>query len=352
MFLFAFLSSAFPCAGLLHDSDFLAESDAQEVIFSSDGDTTTVEYKVQFFGDAENFGWVIPFFGDFVSLEDGEEERFELIRSRTQPVVYSQYLDSGGEASSGVGCRGARMDKALGGSVDEGDFESNSIEVTAEGFTGSYEYIVISANEPADLAPWLAENGWETGATQEAIDEYASEEGVYFALIKLTDVEYNEENQELPPVKITYQGTQMRFPAMMARYGNSLVRTRIYVTGDQGAQVNGWTSTTMEINGDIDDDPTTLYDNAILEIGGNNSSYLNSYIGFYYSYEGENLGWVSRFDTLVNPSAHTLDSVFTLNGGEDQVHLQINLIESEVDQSYLFLPVLLLGIGWSRRRRT
>ena len=87
MVLFTMISFALPCAGLLHSSDLMVESDVQQVIFSLDGDNTVVEYLIRYQGDATEFGWVIPTFGAFQSIEERDGSRFAELEDLTAPRV-------------------------------------------------------------------------------------------------------------------------------------------------------------------------------------------------------------------------------------------------------------------------
>src|SRR5687768_12918754 len=207
-------SVAWPCAGISHEEGVLAESDAAEVLFEVVPGQVAVSYAVRYTGDAPDMGWVIPVPSTPRSVEDGDAERIELLRDASQPIVeWIEEDDSSG--GGGCGC-GATSKYGLAGSVGD---RGNDVTVVAEGFTGTYDYVAIAADEVADLEAWFADNGW-TGLATEDLDHYVASGSTFVALRVVPDTaETPVEGRELPPVRITYDGDAMMFPAVMALHG-------------------------------------------------------------------------------------------------------------------------------------
>lgn len=352
MLLSLLIGTAWPCAGLVHEDGALAESDAQEAIFTPGEGSVTVSYNVHYDGNAEDFGWIIPIFGEFVSMADGDEARFDALREATQPTVDYVEEESSGGGGCGLGCGASDLSK--GGGRGDTAFASNGIDVVAEGFTGTYAYTVVSSGDPGELTTWAADNGWELHDSATSVEDYAAEGGVQFVLIRLEAGAgagaTPEEGRQLPPVDLTYSGDALRFPAKMARYGSvSPVRTSVYVVGDARANItSGWTATELgTIRHEPDYEPSEIYDMALTEIGG-------SQPGYGVVWAGELDGsWVTRFDTLAEKAAHTVDPVFSLDGGDTPTEtvLQLGYFEDGEAAAWLFLPAFGLGLSALRRRR-
>lgn len=349
MLLSLLISTAWPCAGLVHEDGQLADSDAQEVIFSLGDAGVTVSYNVHYDGDAETFGWIIPIFGEFVSMADGDAETFDALRDLTQPQVDYAVEDTGGGGGPSCGC-GA--ENSFKGGVDSASL--GGVEVVAEGFTGTYEYTVVTSGDPEEFLTWVSDHGWALHDTDIPVGEYAAEGGVQFVLIRLSAEAgagaTPEEGRMLPPVDLSYSGTDLRFPAKMARYGMvGQVRTTVYVRGDQRATItSGWTATDVgTLTGESYDWPEDVYNARLTELGGTNPGY-----GVVWAGEVDG-AWVTRFDTLANKEAHTVDPVFAVDGGTTPVETVIKLGEFEDDASTAWLVFPLLGLGLSaiRRRR-
>ena len=154
----------------------------------------------------------------------------------------------------------------------------------------------------------------------------------------------------LPPLTIRYSGDEMRFPATMARTSMvETLRTTLYVFGPQRASVSGWSSQTRpDIAGDINASPVGLLESAMWEVGGEQPGYLEVWSGGHTTDYPE--PQVTRFDTFASADAHTVDSVFALDG-DGEVHTIITLTEGDTTEAWLFVPLLLIGGAGLRRRR-
>ena len=354
MLLSLFIQSAWPCAGIFHDVDALAESDHQEVIIAQHDEHVAVSYRTLYDGDAENFGWVIPIFGEFISLEDGDDDRFDSLREHTQPLVERIYNTGSDDAG---GCIGrSRTTKGSDNAwMDTGDLSSGGLDTVAEGFTGTYQYTVLEATADGPLINWLEENGWSIGNTSDTIAEYVAEGGVQFVAISLSDMggQTPIAGRNLPPVDVQYAGDSLRFPSQMANGAMlEMIGTTVYVLGNERARVRGWSSQTRDqINGSTLDDPSVLYDELLWEIGGNTHAYLEVFSG-ENPLNSSDASRVTRFDTLASPDAHTLDPTFSLDGGMDNVDTWIVLEEESGNQSWIWFPAFgILGLGLARRRK-
>lgn len=340
--------TAWACAGLYHDEDSLAESDAQEVIFSQTPDGVRTAYRVEYDGDADDFGWLIPIFGEFSSLEEADEAEFDDLRAWSQPTVSRRYgSDSGGD-DGGRGCRGGA--KSGGLEEDRANFSDtgsdNGVTVVAEGFTGAYAYQVLSATDSDAFLGWLDENGWTGGGTEPAITAYVEAGGVQFVALRLTDVggQTPPEGRQLPPVAITTAGDALRFPSTMARYGMaSRQHTVVYVRGDgQAEAVDPWTASPLgELHGSLDDDPAQLYLDALWDVAGEQPGWGLIFSG--PAPEGD--GWLTRFETYAGRDAHTSDALFTLTSTETRANTLIVLEEGHSERRSGASAVWLLGLG-------
>lgn len=337
-------ATAWPCAGLVHEEGALAESDIQEAILEHTGTGSRVSYLAQYDGDAASFGWIIPIFGEFQAISDGDPARFDELRDSTSPAVYREYADTD---STGCGCMGASKggDNALQDTAAGG----RGFDVVAEGFTGTFDYSVIAGDDAAAMVAWLDENGWEGGSAAAAIDAYVAEGGVQFVALRL-HLEAGEtpsEGRELPPVVLDYGGSSLRFPAIMAKDGDvDELRTTVWVVGEARARVSGWSATELPvIEGSLDDDPTTLWLEALRAVGGMSP-------GYGLSWAGERDGaFLTRFDSLVHKDAHTVDATFTDDDGTTSASTEIWLYEEASSSTALFLvPLVLFGFGLRRRR--
>ena len=349
--------AAWACAGLYHSEETLAESDAQEVILSETADGIRAAYRVEYDGDADDFGWLIPAFGEFVSLEEADAAEFDDLRAWSQPQVSYTYDAPEGEDGGG-GCRGGAKS---GGTDRANSFDTASaggqsdggVEVVAEGFTGTYAFQVLEATDSSAFQDWLTENGWSSGGTQPAIDAYIAEGGVQFVALRLTDAggQTPDEGRELPPVAITTTGGTLRFPSTMARYGMApRQHTIVYVQGAGRASAGGgWSETAITtLWGSTEDDPTAMFMDALWDAGGTSPGW-----GLVFSNRApDGDGWVTRFEAYVGRDAHTRDATSTLTAGVETSAVHILLEAGAASASWVWLaPLAMLGVGGLRRRQ-
>lgn len=342
LFISLVTATAWPCAGLFHEEGALAESDVQEAILEQTAEGVRVSYLAQYDGDAAEFGWIIPIFGEFQAIEDGDADRFTALREHTSPSVYYSYAKD----EPTCGCGASKGDNALGDDTAGG---RQGFDIVAEGFTGTFEYTVIEGTSSQAILDWLTQNGWQVSASEAAIDAYVSEGGVQFIALSLAlqTGETPEEGRQLPSVVIDYAGDSMRFPSTMGRYGDvDELRTTVWVIGDQVASGGGWSQASIgNIDGGIDEEPEDVWAAALREIGGMNAVFNLTWAGSFET------GYLTRFDTLAHKDAHTIDATFALDAGTDSVSTEIWLYEESAAAGLLMLPLALLGAGLRRRRQ-
>jgi Uncharacterized protein conserved in bacteria (DUF2330) len=304
------------CGGFYHEPGLLAESQSFEAIFEAGDGQVRADYRVLYSGDAADFGWVLPFPGAFVSLADGSSAAFDDLREGTAP---DEDLVEPREPA-------CRNDKGLandgGGFGDTG----SAVEVVGEGFTGTYDYLVLEADSADALVDWLEERGWDLGESATAVDAYVADGVWRFLAIELAVTEGEEQtsSRELPPISLVYEGDSLIYPARMARSGlTSSTHTTLYVKGDQRARISaGWTEIDVDLLWDDGEDPDYMrysaWPEALAELGGEGS------FGVVYAGEWED-GWLTRFETVADPEFYDNDVTFLLDAGTDAtVHTLIS----------------------------
>lgn len=327
-------SVAWPCAGLVHGEGLDAESDAAEVLFEPGEGSVTVSYAATWRGDAPSFGWVIPAPDEVIAVTDGDLSRFDALRTQSQPTV-SNASEGGRSCSSCVVSRyGLDADRAAAG--------EGNVAVLAQGFTGTYDYLVVTATDADSLQAWFDDNGWGGLATED-IAHYVAEGASFVALRVALDAGGEPlELRLLPPVAITYAGDQMVFPAVLARHAAvPTQRTTLYVVGDRRAELSGWSSVEGgALYGGSDADPERVWEDNLAS-AGRDRKYVRT---FAESSDGR---WLTRFDTLAPVAVHDIDVSLALGEGTDSVSTEIVLGE-DGSSALLLLPLAALG---ARRRR-
>ncbi|RME25361.1 MAG: DUF2330 domain-containing protein [Deltaproteobacteria bacterium] len=344
-------STAWPCAAIFTEDGGSASSDAQEVILEQGDGYVDVSYRVEAGSNVDRVGWIIPVFGEFIELVDADRARFDALRELTAPQVWISSLDGyEDDMMVGCGCAGASKADALQRGGDTGAVDGDStVQIVAQGFTGTYEYTVISGSDEQDVLDWLDAAGFSVGPSGPAIASYVAEGGVSFAALTVAGVASDETRAELPGVRIRVSGDSLRFPSQMARYGMpEEVSTRIFVIGDQRATVGGgWVSTEFGYR-DVDGDPARvdeLYADLLRDIVGDGRAYVEIWSD---SYQGR---WLTRFDTIARREAHTTDVTFSLDGGTRRTAAELEIWTGASAAALWLLPGLFgLTVAGVRRR--
>lgn len=302
-------------------------------------DGTRASYSVEYEGDARSFGWLVPVFGEFVSIEERDPAVFQSLLSWTQPIVDHGISSSPGESG---GC--GRLDSKAAPGANFADSGYDGVDIVAEGFTGNYDHQLLDTSSSGAFLSWLEDNGWSTSGAEGAIEAYVQEGGVQFAAITLSEAG----GEQLPPLALTYSGDQLRSPASMAR--NAMaddIRTIVYLRSDATATITrAWAATPIgTIAGTSRDSPTALYDGVLEAIGGTQRGY-----GLVFSGMDADGSWITRFETVAAPSAHIAD-VFFGTGDSQESHETIIQLSDGSSAAWLLLPLAVMGAGALRRRR-
>jgi len=344
------LRPAQACGGFFHKPGELAEQRTFEAIFTPGPGQVQVDYKVIYAGAAADFGWVLPIPGAFLDLQDSQAD-FDGLRAETK-------ADEDLKEIRHTGCGGADKSGGLG------DTGTTGVDVVAQGFTGTYAYMVLEATDTTALTDWLTGHGWELGTSVDGLQAYIDDGGYQFVAVALqSDHEATSDDEafELPGIAISYEGARVEWPARMARYGmQGLTHTVLYVRGQQRARITaGWTEVELPSVWDQGEEPDYMRYSAwpeTLASIGQDQGFATVFAGpVDPSVIGidSDAGWVTRFETLSMPEVHTADVVFGLDGGTDEMRTVIsNRGGCNRPAGALFFLLPGVGLVALRRRRS
>lgn len=342
--LFAAVPSALPCAALVHAVGALAESDAQEVILWQDGAEAVTEYRVSYDGDADEFGWIIVVPAGFVSMRDGDADRFDALRVATQPAVSTHTV---GDSEPGCGCRGTMKGDAAGGrnGIDTGE----GFDIIAEGFTGTYSYTTFSADDAQGLATALDDLGWPAAGAEASLEAYVAEGGFELVLVEVRpDVAETDGARTLPPVVLRSASERLFFPSRMAKGAPvDEMRTVAWVLGPERARATGWAMADLEwVEAAGGESAEAAWEAALRALSAEDATWARVFAG---PWEG---GMVTRFETRAAPALHTADTEFHTDDGDEPQQASVEVWATAADTgAVVLLLVPLLGLGVAARRR-
>jgi len=345
------------CVALVtREGGAVATSEAQQVILEPTATGSAVEYANEYSGSAEDFGWIIVVPAPFESLTDGDLSRFDALAAWSQPQVEWVSMHAP-EDEGGCGCGGTKAsDGAVAGSFRGGDSGANAVEVVAEGFTGTYGYTVVEADDADGLTDWLVAHDWVLGANEAALSEYVDEGGFVFVLVELAPDEplASGASRQLPPVRVESGSSELMFPARMARdAAPEFQSTRVFVLGDQAATIEGdWSSVELGVLETTVSVPAEdALESAIWDATSDSATYVRVFSG------STEAGWLTRFETRADRDVHTGDVYFVLNGGAAAVTTVVQTWQRSRPSASSMMGLGLLGlaplfaVGHARRRR-
>ena len=171
---------------------------SERIVFEVNDDlsvTATIEIKYQ--GNPQDFSWIVPVSGtpDFVDVAGKDE--LQLLDLATAPSFIPPTVNGCGGGGFNLGCSEALSGVADGSASPESGVGVNVTEYPSVGpFEG---IVVVEGGEPAVLAAWLREHGYQvTDGMLPFIESYTLE-GYQFLAARLradTDV------QDMVPIRI------------------------------------------------------------------------------------------------------------------------------------------------------
>ena len=238
-------SVAHACGGFFCDSvngvPIPVDQTGENILFAIDKVAGTVEahIQIQYVGDPQKFGWVIPVTAvpDFAV---GSELLFTNLLAGTVPTyTFTSNFDCQESDNGGVGCYAG--DLASGGDGGEFDTAASSaggtdsggggLEIVKREIVGAYEIVVLQGGTAQELYDWLDAAGYYQDPDAPPIVQKYLDDGYFFAAAKLI---HGAGIEELQPIVMTYAGTVPCVPLRL---------TAIAATEDMGVRVFALDST-------------------------------------------------------------------------------------------------------------
>lgn len=193
----------------------------ENIVFAIDKASGTVEahIQIQYTGDPQKFGWVIPVTAvpDFAI---GSEQLFTNLLNSTVPSYSFTFASDCEERNPpSIGC--AVADLASGGSFttaatggDSSTDTNGGFEVVKREIVGAFEIVVLQGGTAQEVYDWLSMNGYyQDMAALPILEEYLKDK-YYFAAAKLL---HGSGVEELQPIVMTYAGDTPCVPLRLTR---------------------------------------------------------------------------------------------------------------------------------------
>jgi MYXO-CTERM domain-containing protein len=210
------------CGGLFCDSGPMSmpvDQSGENILFVWKDGSIEVHIQIQYEGDAEKFGWVIPM-QSLPTFSVGSEPLFQALLAGTVPQYgYTSTRDQCDSGQNGTGistAAGGDGDNTGGDDDDDGADEGEDpgptiIEtVTA----GAFEITVLQGDNAQEVMDWLATNGYLQDEEAVPILQQYIDEGHLFGAVKLTG---GADVDAIHPIVLEFAGNEPCVPLRLTR---------------------------------------------------------------------------------------------------------------------------------------
>jgi hypothetical protein len=188
--------------------------------------------QIEYTGDPEEFGWVLPVKPGAV-LELSTDAWFETLDAATVATVQSPVISC--PAPPGT-VRGGCGFAAAAGFSDEsgaggGDGQRSDVTVVHQGTVGPYETVTLETDKPGALNTWLTDHAYNIDAdVQPIVDAYVAE-GFQFIALRLQP---GKGVRAMKPVRVVTPGASMTLPLRMVAAGTGAEVSVVLFTITEG----------------------------------------------------------------------------------------------------------------------
>jgi MYXO-CTERM domain-containing protein len=194
------------------------DQEGENILFVRQGDQIEAHIQIQYQGEAQEFGWVIPL-QSLPEFEVGSEPLFRALLAGTVPTYGFQQtfddcqLDDPNEGDDGfdsAGAGGTGSDPS-GAGEDGGD---GGPQILLTETVGAFEITVLEGGSGQEVFDWLDANGYQQDDEALPILEQYVAEGHIFGAVKLTG---GAGVDEIHPIVLRFQGEQPCVPLRLTR---------------------------------------------------------------------------------------------------------------------------------------
>ncbi len=205
----------------------------EKILFVREGTKITAHIQIQYQGEAEEFGWLIPM-PAVPEVKLSVEELFAQLEATTNPSFFLTIR--GGSCNDGgrvFACSQDDLANAVADSEIPAPGEEPEPVVVRQGSAGPFDFAVVRADDRAPMLQWLVDNRYvvpEGG--EDLLDPYIGE-GAFFLALKLRS---GESSGDLQPIAIEYEADQPMIPLILTQLGaTDDMGVLVWILGDDRA---------------------------------------------------------------------------------------------------------------------
>jgi hypothetical protein len=230
-------TEAHACGGCFVPPNENSQVTGHRMVMSIGMDQSTLYDQIEYSGSPESFAWVLPTRGK-VEIGVSSDLLFNQLGFDSAVNVVAPPLDC-----PAYTCDGPLAEDGFG-STGSGAPSSGGVEVIAQEVVGPYETVQLQASDPAALANWLTDHGYNLPkAIEPTVDSYVKE-GFNFLAVKLVP---GQGVQSMQPIRITSKGSGVSLPLRMVAAGTGALTTiSLYVVSEFRAETQNFPAFTID----------------------------------------------------------------------------------------------------------
>jgi hypothetical protein len=198
----------------------------EKMIFRVSPQATTLYDEIEYSGNPQSFGWVLPIRGQ-VAVGLSSDAMFQAFEQATATTIVAPYL----APCPSCGCAGAGFGGSSGSSSGGASSDASAgVTVISQQTVGPYDTVQLQSTDPNALNNWLTANGYVVpNGFQPTIAAYVAE-GFDFLALKLAP---GQGVSAMRPVRVTTPGAGLSLPLRMVAAGTgATVGVTIWIVAD------------------------------------------------------------------------------------------------------------------------
>jgi len=193
----------------------------EQVVFAQRGAEVEMHVQVNYAGDAESFGWLLPVPTE-PELSLGSDQLFQTLLAQTQPRFNLQIIPADcreepfARGSDGFGNGNGAAEDNAGGFADMGAGAPPS-PVVSRTDVGAFDAVVLRADDEQLMFQWLEENDFivPVQAGDPVVQRYVGE-GRFFVALKL---QANRTAGDIQPIVLSFDANGYSIPITLTQVG-------------------------------------------------------------------------------------------------------------------------------------
>ncbi len=192
----------------------------EQVVFAQRGAEIEMHVQVNYAGDAESFGWLLPV-PSVPELGLGSDQLFQTLLAQTRPrfnlqVIPADCREEGRDENGFVGIGDGAPEAGGGQSVDMGAGAPRS-PVVSRSDVGAFDSVVLRADDEQLMFDWLEDNDFivPVNAGDPVVQRYIGE-GRFFVALKL---QANRTAGDIQPIVLRFDANGYSIPITLTQVG-------------------------------------------------------------------------------------------------------------------------------------